>query len=155
LFVDEARVFVKAGRGGNGLVSFRREKYIPRGGPSGGDGGHGGSVVFVVDPGLRTLLDFRYQQHLTAEPGRDGGTKDRSGHKGDELVVPVPPGTVVREAESGRLIADLTSPGQKAVIARGGRGGRGNTRFSTSTERAPTFAEKGEQIGRASCRERV
>ena len=144
MFIDEAKVFVRAGRGGNGLVAFRREKYVPRGGPSGGDGGHGGSVVFVVDPGLRTLLDLRYQQHLSAEPGENGGTKDRSGRTGGDLLVPVPPGTVVRESETGRIIADLTSGGQTAVIARGGRGGRGNARFSTSTERAPTFAEKGE-----------
>ncbi len=144
MFVDEAKVYVKAGNGGNGLVAFHREKYVPRGGPSGGDGGDGGSVVFVVTPGLRTLLDFRYRQHLVAENGRNGGPSRRAGRKGADLLVPVPPGTVVREDGTDRLIADLTRSGQRAVVARGGRGGRGNARFATSTERAPSFAEKGE-----------
>lgn len=144
MFVDEATVYVKAGKGGDGLVTFRREKYVPRGGPSGGDGGDGGSVIFAVEPGLRTLLDFKYRQHFVAENGRPGGPSKRSGRKGEDLIVPVPQGTVVRDAADGRLIADLAGPEQRAIIARGGRGGRGNARFTTSTEQTPTFAEKGE-----------
>ncbi len=150
MFVDEARIFVRSGRGGDGAVTFRREKYVPRGGPSGGDGGDGGSVILEVDEGLRTLLDFKYRQHFSAENGRPGGPSKRSGARGRDLVVPVPPGTVVWDVTGGerRLLADLTEPGQRFIVARGGRGGRGNARFATSTERAPTFAEKGEP-GRA------
>jgi len=144
LFVDEAKVYVKAGNGGDGLVTFRREKHVPRGGPSGGDGGKGGDVVFVVAPGLRTLLDFRYRQHLTAGNGERGGRDRRAGARGEDLVVSVPPGTVVSAVEDGRVIGDLTRPGQRLIVARGGHGGRGNARFASSSERAPTFAEKGE-----------
>ncbi|MCL6580694.1 MAG: GTPase ObgE [Firmicutes bacterium] len=144
MFVDEARIRIRAGRGGDGLVAFRREKYVPRGGPSGGDGGDGGDVVFVADPGLSTLLDFRYRRHFAAEDGEAGGPKNRAGRRGDDLVVPVPVGTVVYDDLTGRPIADLSRPWERAVIARGGRGGRGNARFATSTERAPRFAERGE-----------
>ncbi len=125
-------------------MTFRREKYVPRGGPSGGDGGDGGSIVFVAEPGLRTLLDFKYRQHFVAPSGVPGGSKDRSGRQGENLTVPVPLGTVVRDAADDSLIADLTEAGQQAVVARGGRGGRGNARFASSTNRAPAFAEKGE-----------
>jgi len=144
MFVDEARIYVKAGRGGDGLVTFRREKHVPRGGPSGGDGGQGGDVVFIVDPGLRTLLDFRYRQHFVAGDGRPGGRARRAGASGEDVIVRVPPGTVVSCADTGRVLGDLTRSGQRLVVARGGRGGRGNARFASSTERAPTFAEKGE-----------
>lgn len=144
MFVDEAHIHIKAGDGGNGAVLFRREKYIPRGGPSGGDGGNGGSVIFVVDPNLRTLLDFRYRKRFLATDGRPGARSRQSGESGADLVVPVPRGTVVRDAETGDLVADLLEPDQRLVVARGGRGGRGNARFASSTERAPTFAEKGE-----------
>lgn len=144
MFVDEARIHVKAGNGGSGAVTFRREKYVPHGGPSGGDGGDGGSVVFVAEPGLRTLLDFKYRQHFVAPSGVPGGSKDKAGRQGEDLIVPVPEGTVLRDALDRRVVADLAGPGQRAVAARGGRGGRGNARFASSTERAPTFAEKGE-----------
>jgi GTP-binding protein len=144
MFIDEVRINVKAGNGGSGLVTFRREKYVPRGGPSGGDGGNGGSVILTATLGLRTLLDFRYRQHFLAKDGEPGGSKDQAGRSGPDLVVSVPQGTVVWDDSDGRLLADLTTVGQRVVIARGGRGGRGNARFATSTERAPDFAEKGE-----------
>jgi len=141
-FIDEARIYVEGGRGGNGAVSFRREKYVPHGGPDGGDGGRGGSVILVVDPGLNTLLAFRYQRHFRAEPGRHGSGARKRGRQGRDLEVRVPPGTVVYD-EQGRLLADLTEPGQTFVAARGGRGGRGNARFATPTHQAPRMAERG------------
>ncbi len=144
LFVDRTKIFVKGGDGGNGAVGFRREKYVPFGGPDGGDGGRGGDVVFVVDPGLRTLLDFRYQQHLRAGRGGHGEGNNRHGRGSDDLIVKVPPGTQVREEETGQLLADLTEEGQPFVVAKGGRGGRGNSRFKGSANKAPKFAEKGE-----------
>jgi GTP-binding protein len=141
--IDQARVYVKAGDGGNGCLSFRREKFVPKGGPDGGDGGHGGSVVFVADPGLSTLIDFRYRQHLRAERGAHGEGAKRAGRSAADLVVRVPVGTIVRDAETGAIIADLTEAGQRAVIARGGRGGRGNARFATPTNRTPRRADPG------------
>jgi GTP-binding protein len=144
MFVDEAKIKVKAGNGGSGLVTFRREKFVPRGGPSGGDGGNGGSVIFVATLGMRTLLDFKYRQHFAAQNGESGGSKNQAGRAGLVLIVPVPQGTVVRDDGDGRVLADLTDPGQQVTIAHGGRGGRGNARFANSIERAPSFAEKGE-----------
>lgn len=144
MFIDKARIFVKAGDGGNGMSSFRREKYVPRGGPNGGDGGRGGSVILTVDPNVNTLLDFRYKRHFKAAKGENGGTANKTGRDGEDLIVPVPPGTVVRDEATGQLVADLTRPGQQVVVARGGRGGRGNARFVNSVHRAPTFAELGE-----------
>ncbi|OAT85617.1 GTPase ObgE [Desulfotomaculum copahuensis] len=144
MFYDQAKVFVKGGDGGNGCVAFRREKYVPEGGPSGGDGGAGGDVVFRVDPGLRTLVDFRYQRHFKAGRGQHGMGKNMHGKSGADLVVRVPPGTVVRDTSNGALIADLTREGQQVVVARGGRGGRGNARFATAFNKAPRMAEKGE-----------
>lgn len=144
MFVDEAKIFVQAGSGGNGCVAFRREKYVPAGGPAGGDGGRGGSVIAEVDPGLSTLLDFRYRQHYKAASGEHGMGSDMHGKNAGDLVIKVPPGTIVRNAENGEVIADLTRPGQRAVIARGGRGGRGNARYATPTRQAPRFAEMGE-----------
>jgi GTP-binding protein len=144
LFVDRTKIYIKGGDGGNGAVSFRREKYVPFGGPDGGDGGRGGDVVFVVDPNLRTLLDFRYQQHLRAERGGHGEGGNRHGRGSEDLVVKVPPGTQVREDETGHLLADLTAEGQSFIVAKGGRGGRGNSRFTGSANKAPKFAEKGE-----------
>ncbi|MCL5046577.1 MAG: GTPase ObgE [Actinobacteria bacterium] len=144
MFVDKAKIFVKGGDGGSGVVSFRREKYVPLGGPNGGDGGHGGSVVLVVDEGLRTLLDFKYQRHFKAGRGAHGQGSNRHGAGAPDLEIRVPPGTVLREAETSEFIADLTENGQRIVVARGGRGGRGNARFLSNTNRAPGFAEKGE-----------
>lgn len=146
LFVDRARIVVRAGDGGNGVVAWRREKYVPRGGPAGGDGGHGGSVFFVVDEGLRTLLDFRYKKHFYAERGEHGQGGRRHGKDGADLAIKVPPGTVIRDAESGDVLADLTEPGQRWLAAAGGRGGRGNARFVTAVRQAPQFAEKGEPV---------
>ncbi|HJZ84000.1 MAG TPA: GTPase ObgE [Polyangia bacterium] len=143
-FIDEAKIFVKAGDGGRGCVAFRREKFMPKGGPSGGDGGRGGDVVLVADPQLLTLLDFRYQQRYRAPRGQHGMGSDCNGKDGDDLIVPVPTGTVVRDAESAAELADLTEPGQRFVAARGGKGGRGNMHFATSTNQAPRHAEPGE-----------
>lgn len=144
MFYDRARIFVKAGDGGNGAVAFRREKYVPRGGPSGGDGGDGGNVILVASPDLRTLLDFQYRRHFRAERGRHGEGKNRHGRSGEDLRIAVPPGTQVRDAETGELIADLDRPGSQAVVARGGRGGRGNARFASPQNRAPTWAQPGQ-----------
>ncbi|RQD76830.1 MAG: GTPase ObgE [Candidatus Syntrophonatronum acetioxidans] len=144
MFVDRAKVYVKGGDGGNGAVSFRREKYVSHGGPDGGDGGKGGDVVFEVDRGLRTLLDFKYRQHFKGGRGQHGQGKNRHGKGVPDLVVKVPPGTVIYDAEREEIIADLTEPGEKVVIARGGRGGRGNARFASPTRKAPRLVEKGE-----------
>lgn len=144
MFYDYAKVYVQAGAGGNGCVAFRREKYVPHGGPAGGDGGRGGQVIFRADEGLNTLVDFRFKKHLRAGRGQHGMGSRKNGRQGEDLVVKVPIGTSVRREEDGRLVADLTVHGQEAVIARGGRGGRGNVHFKSSTRQAPAFAEKGE-----------
>ena len=143
-FVDQVKIFVKAGKGGDGAVSFRHEKYINMGGPFGGDGGHGGSVVMEVDEGLRTLMDFRYKRHFKATPGGNGATKGMTGKSADDLIIKVPQGTTITDAETGRVIGDLTEQGQRLVVAQGGRGGRGNMRFASSTNPAPEIAENGE-----------
>lgn len=143
MFFDEAKIYVKGGDGGNGAVAFRREKFVPHGGPAGGHGGKGGDVIFEVDPQLNTLIAFKNRSHFKAERGVHGGGKKQTGANGDDMIVTVPPGTVVRDADTGRLVADLTQPGQQAVIARGGDGGRGNTAFKSSTNQAPRIAEKG------------
>ncbi|MBJ7629953.1 GTPase ObgE [Weissella confusa] len=143
-FVDQVKIFVKAGKGGDGAVSFRHEKYINMGGPFGGDGGHGGSVVMEVDEGLRTLMDFRYKRHFKAMPGGNGATKGMTGKSADDLIIKVPQGTTITDAETGRVIGDLTEQGQRLVVAQGGRGGRGNMRFASSTNPAPEIAENGE-----------
>ncbi|MFO7154733.1 MAG: GTPase ObgE [Caldicoprobacter oshimai] len=145
MFVDVAKIFIKGGDGGNGAVSFRREKYVPRGGPDGGDGGDGGDIIFVVDPGMRTLMDFRYKKHYRAESGHNGGPSNMKGRDGEDLIIRVPPGTVIRDFETGKVLADLTHPGQRKVLARGGRGGKGNARFATSTRQTPRFAQPGEK----------
>jgi GTP-binding protein len=144
VFVDEAVVTVAGGKGGDGAVSFRREKRVPRGGPDGGDGGHGGSVLLRADPGLNTLLAYRYQPSFRAERGRHGEGGTRAGRSGEDLVLPVPVGTVVQDAETGQILADLAEPGQQVLVARGGRGGRGNARFRGPAERAPRRRERGE-----------
>lgn len=151
-FVDEVGIEVVAGNGGNGCVAFRREKYRPFGGPSGGDGGKGGDVVFVADERLGTLMDLRYRRKLQAPSGEHGRGKDQYGKGGDDLRVRVPVGTQVYDAETAELLADLSEPGQEAVVARGGRGGRGNIHFATPTDRAPRRAEPGEPGERKSLR---
>lgn len=144
MFVDKVKVYVKGGDGGNGMVAFRREKYVPLGGPAGGDGGRGGDVIFEVDEGLRTLMDFRYQRHFKAKRGENGRSKSQHGAGADDLIVKVPPGTVVRDADTGALIADLIEHEQRAIVARGGKGGRGNIRFATPVNPAPQIAENGD-----------
>lgn len=145
MFVDKAKIYVKGGNGGDGIVSFRRELYVPMGGPAGGDGGHGGDVVFVVEEGLRTLIDFRYQRHFKAPAGEKGRNKNQHGANADDMIVKVPPGTVVIDDDTHEIVADLTRHGQKVVVAKGGRGGRGNVRFATANNPAPEVAENGEE----------
>jgi GTP-binding protein len=142
-FLDEAKIFVKSGDGGAGAVAFRREKYVEFGGPSGGDGGRGGDVVIEAAEGLNTLIDFRYRQHFKAERGHHGMGKDMHGAKGETLVIQVPAGTQVFAEDKETLVADLTKPGQRAILARGGDGGRGNAAFKSATNRAPRRAEEG------------
>jgi GTPase len=144
VLIDRARIHVIAGQGGNGCVSFRREKYVPKGGPDGGDGGHGGSVSLEVDAHVRTLLDCREAPRYRADSGRAGSGNNRTGKDGEDLVIKVPPGTVVKDAESGDTVADLVGVGTVWVAAQGGRGGRGNARFATSTHQAPRRADAGE-----------
>ncbi|MGP4108433.1 GTPase ObgE [Virgibacillus sp. L01] len=144
MFVDQVSVYVKAGDGGNGLVAYRREKYVPLGGPAGGDGGNGGDVVFKVDEGLNTLMDFRYNRHFKAKRGENGMSQNQHGKNANPLVIDVPPGTTVVDEETKEVIADLTTHGQEAVIAKSGRGGRGNSRFATPRNPAPEIAENGE-----------
>ncbi|MDI9513491.1 MAG: GTPase ObgE [Clostridiaceae bacterium] len=143
MFFDVAEVYLKAGDGGNGTVSFRREKYIPNGGPDGGDGGNGGNIIFEVDMGLRTLVDFRYKRKYVAQNGERGGGKNCSGRSGQDLVVRVPLGTLVKDKETGRILADLSREGQEEIIVRGGKGGWGNQHFATPTRQAPNFARNG------------
>jgi GTPase len=142
-FVDEVRIFVKAGDGGNGAVSFRREKYVDRGGPNGGDGGNGGSVVFEANPQLTTLLDYRYQQHHRAKGGEHGMGSDCNGRGAEDMILKVPVGTLIRDADTDELLVDLGEPGQRFVAAKGGRGGLGNMNFATSTRQTPRFAQEG------------
>ncbi|MBI1921480.1 MAG: GTPase ObgE [Geobacter sp.] len=143
-FIDEVTINVKSGDGGRGCVAFRREKFVPFGGPNGGDGGKGGDVIILVSKGISTLLDLRYRPHLKAENGAHGKGKNMHGADGKDLVVHVPPGTVVKDRESGEVLADLTEPGERMVLLKGGRGGQGNARFATSTNKAPRFAQPGE-----------
>lgn len=143
-FVDEVKIYARSGDGGAGCVSFRREKFIPYGGPNGGDGGNGGDVIVEAAKGLSTLLDLKQRPHQKAERGRHGMGKDRHGAAGDDLVIKVPVGTLVKNDETGELIADLTNVGDRVVLLKGGRGGQGNARFATSTNRVPRFAQPGE-----------
>ncbi|MBQ6446962.1 GTPase ObgE [Cytobacillus oceanisediminis] len=144
MFVDQVKIYVKGGDGGNGMVAFRREKFVPKGGPAGGDGGKGADVIFQVEEGLRTLMDFRYQRHFKAPRGEHGMSKNQHGRNAKEMIVKVPPGTIVSDANTKEVIADLTEHGQQAVIARGGRGGRGNSRFASPSNPAPELSENGE-----------
>ena len=143
MFIDKARIFVKSGNGGNGAVSFRREKYVPAGGPDGGDGGNGASVIFEVDLGLRTLMDFKYQRKYVAEHGEDGSKKRKAGRNGEDLILKVPPVTIIRDEATGLVIADLKEEGDRAVVAKGGRGGKGNQHFANAVRQAPAFARSG------------
>lgn len=145
MFIDTAKIHIKAGDGGNGIVSFHRERHVPDGGPDGGDGGNGGNVVFVVNTNLLTLMDYRYKAHLYAQNGQNGRSANMTGKTGEDLYLEVPPGTLVKEADTGKILVDLTEANQRAVLARGGRGGKGNSRFATSTRRAPKFSQMGEK----------
>ncbi len=144
MFIDEAVIYVKAGKGGDGIVHFRREKYIPFGGPDGGDGGKGGDVILEVNPSMNTLYHFRQKKNYKAQDVAPGGKQNMTGKSGENLVIHVPPGTLVYNADSGELLGDLTEKGQRLIVARGGRGGRGNTHFATPVRQAPRIAEKGE-----------
>ena len=144
MFIDKARIYVEAGNGGDGMSSFRREKFVEKGGPNGGNGGRGGNVILRADNSLNTLIDFRYKRKFIAKRGDKGGISNMTGHRGEDVIIKVPLGTVVRDDETNIMIADLTEEGQEFVAAKGGRGGKGNACYATSTKRAPTFAEKGE-----------
>lgn len=143
MFIDVANIFVKAGKGGDGKVGWRREKYEPSGGPNGGDGGRGGSIILKADDGIRTLMDFRYKRTYKGENGADGGSSNMTGKSGEDIILKLPVGTLIKDEESGKVIVDLKEKDQTFVIARGGRGGRGNAKFATSTRQAPGFSEAG------------
>lgn len=143
MFIDEAKIYVRSGKGGNGMMHFHREKFVARGGPDGGDGGHGGDVVFEVVPTLNTLQSFRYQHKFIAGSGENGGPSNMTGKSASDLVIPVPPGTVIYDADKNELLGDLVAPGQRLIVSKGGRGGRGNQHFATPRNQAPRIAEKG------------
>jgi GTPase len=144
MFFDEAEIYVESGRGGDGMVHFHREKYKPRGGPDGGDGGRGGDVILQVDPKLNTLFDFSHRSHYIADDGKPGGPNNRSGKSAEDLIVNVPPGTLIYDAQTGDLLGDLVEDEQRLIVAKGGRGGRGNQHFATSRNQTPKMAERGE-----------
>ena len=144
MFIDRTKIRIKAGRGGNGCISFRREKHVPRGGPNGGDGGKGGDVIAQIDEHSNTLIRQYYTQHYKAGNGEHGKGSYKHGKNGNDAIVPLPAGTIIRDFDTGKLIADLTSAEQSVILARGGIGGRGNTRFKSSTNQTPRVAEKGE-----------
>ena len=145
MFTDYAKIIVKSGNGGNGAITFRREKYVASGGPDGGDGGKGGDVIFRVDPDSNTLIDFRFKKKFKAENGENGSGSHRYGKSGKNLYIEVPQGTVIKDAETGKVIADLSEKGQEQLVLPGGRGGKGNAHFATSTRQAPRFAQDGEK----------
>lgn len=145
MFIDRAKIYIKSGKGGNGIVSFRREKYIAAGGPDGGDGGNGGNVIFTVNEGETTLADFRFKRKYTAGNGADGGSNKRKGKRGENIVVKVPRGTIIRDSATGRMLADMTEPGVEKIIAAGGKGGLGNMHFATATRQVPNFARAGQE----------
>lgn len=144
MFIDRARIFVQSGKGGDGMSSFRHEKFVPKGGPNGGDGGQGGNVVLVADRNVNTLVDFRFRRLFKAKPGGKGEGSNKYGRNAEDLLITVPLGTIVKDEELGQVMADLSRDGQQAIVAKGGRGGRGNWHFRTSANRTPTFAERGE-----------
>jgi len=143
MFIDKANIFVKSGNGGDGAITFRREKYVPLGGPDGGDGGKGGSIIFQVEAGITTLLDFKYKKRFVAEAGGNGGGQKCYGKDGQSLIIKVPMGTIIRELETNKIVADLSHKGQELVLLRGGKGGKGNVKFATATKQAPHYAEPG------------
>ena len=145
MFTDYAKIYASAGKGGNGAVSFRREKYIAAGGPDGGDGGKGGDIYFEVDPDSNTLIDFRYKKKFKAENGNNGEGAHKYGKSGEDLYIKVPIGTIVKDAKTNEILADLSEKGQKELVLRGGRGGKGNSHFATATRQAPRFAQGGEE----------
>ena len=144
MFVDKANIKIESGAGGHGHISFYRARYVPNGGPNGGDGGDGGSIILTAETGLNTLMDFRYRRIFKAQPGENGGRNNCSGARGKDLIIPLPVGTIVREAKTGRIMADMTKPGQQKMLLKGGRGGRGNQHFATPTRQAPKFSEDGK-----------
>ncbi len=145
MFIDRVKIKVKSGKGGNGAISFFRAKYVPNGGPNGGDGGDGGDVIFETDSGLNTLMDFRYKKVFKAESGEDGGQSNCHGKDGKDIVIKIPCGTVIREAETNRIMADMTKPNERRILIKGGRGGKGNQHFATPTRQAPKYAEHGKE----------
>lgn len=145
MFADRAKIIIKSGKGGNGHVSFRREKYVPNGGPDGGDGGRGGDVIFAIDEGMNTLSDYRYKRKFTAQNGEEGGKKNCHGRNGLDLILKVPNGTVIKDAESGKVIADMSGDNSQQIVLKGGRGGLGNQHFATSTMQAPKYAQPGQE----------
>ena len=144
MFADRAKIIIKSGKGGDGHVSFRREKYVPNGGPDGGDGGKGGDVIFLVDKGINTLTDYRHRRKFAAEPGQEGGKKNCHGKNGEDLILKVPEGTLIKDAASGKVIADMSGDNTRQVILRGGKGGQGNQHYATSTMQAPKYAQPGK-----------
>lgn len=151
MFIDRARIFVQSGKGGDGMSSFRHEKFVPKGGPNGGDGGQGGNVVLVADRNVNTLVDFRFRRLFKAKPGGKGEGSNKYGRNAEDLLITVPLGTIVKDEETGQVMADLSRDGQRAIVAKGGRGGRGNWHFRTSANRTPTFAERGEPGKNGGC----
>jgi GTP-binding protein len=143
MFVDYAKIFIKAGKGGNGAVAFRREKFVPKGGPAGGNGGNGGNVIFIADENLHTLLDFRYNKKYLAQDGKPGGTALKDGRNGEDIIIRVPVGTVIKAQENNEVLSDLKLKGEVFIAAKGGKGGKGNSNFATPTNQAPRFAEDG------------
>lgn len=145
MFADSAKIFIRSGKGGDGHVSFRREKYVPNGGPDGGDGGKGGDIVFETDKGLNTLYEFRHKRIYKAEPGEEGGKKNKHGKNGEDLIIKVPEGTVIRDAETGKVVADMSGNNTRVIVLKGGRGGKGNQHYATSTMQAPKYAQPGQR----------
>ncbi len=145
MFADRAKIIIKSGKGGDGHVSFRREKYVPDGGPDGGDGGHGGDVIFEVDPGMNTLTDYRHKRKFAAQPGEEGGKKNCHGKNGEDLILKVPEGTVIKDVETDKVIADMSGDNKRQVVLKGGRGGLGNQHFATPTMQAPKYAKPGQE----------
>jgi len=145
MFIDSARISVKSGDGGNGCISFRREKYVPKGGPNGGDGGKGGNVIFKADNALSTLIDFRYKRNYKAQSGKHGMGGDKTGRNGDDIIIRVPCGSIIKDANTGYILADLISNGEEYIAAKGGKGGKGNSHFATPTNQTPRYAEDGQK----------